>query len=180
GCGGDLRFAVDCLAFLGPSLHQPGQREFQVPFNFYVRGVQVPVGLILITLTLFLIAVTNLFTKPVATMAGGAFSVLLYIVFSISERHRKRMGAGHVEMDQFNLESESELTPEAVGARPGNILVPVSNQFNLYHLANVLDRVKPGRRDVVVLHVRLLRRAASGEYVSETEQLVGSLQQILF
>jgi len=116
----------------------------------------------------------------VATMAGGVFSVLLYIVFTISERHRKRMGAGHVEMDQFNLESESELTPEAVGARPGNILVPVSNQFNLYHLANVLDRVKPGRRDVVVLHVRLLRRAASGEYELEAEQLFGSIEQQLF
>ena len=55
----------------------PGQREFQVPFNFTIRGVQIPVGLGLITLTLFLIAVTNLFTKPVATMAGGVFSVLL-------------------------------------------------------------------------------------------------------
>jgi len=44
------------------------------------------VGLGLITLTLFLIAVVNLFTKPIATMAGGVFSVLLYIVFTISER----------------------------------------------------------------------------------------------
>jgi len=90
------------------------------------------------------------------------------------------MGAAHVEMDQFNLESESELTPAAVGARPGNILVPVSNQFNLYHLSNVLDRVKPGRRDVVVLHVRLLRRSASGEYELEAEQLFGSIEQQLF
>ena len=40
----------------------------------------------------FLIAVTNLFTKPVATMAGGAFSILLFIVFTISERraHQRR------------------------------------------------------------------------------------------
>ena len=36
-----------------------------------------------------------------------------------------------MEMDQFNLEMESELTPEAVGARPGNILVPVSNIHSL-------------------------------------------------
>ena len=172
-------FAMNGLAVLVLRYTKPGHRDFQVPFNFYLRGVQVPVGLILITLTLFLIAVTNLFTKPVATMAGGAFSVLLYIVFTISER-RARRGGDHVEMDQFNLEMEGELTSEAVGAKPGNILVPVSNHYNLYHLANVLDRIKPGRRDVIVLHVRLLRRAASGENELEAYQLFGSIEQHLF
>ncbi|HTA58445.1 MAG TPA: APC family permease [Candidatus Baltobacteraceae bacterium] len=172
-------FAMNGLAVLVLRYTKPGHRDFQVPFNFYVRGVQVPVGLILITLTLFLIAVTNLFTKPVATMAGGAFSILLYIVFTISERRARRAGA-HVEMDQFNLEMEGELTPEALGAKPGNILVPVSNHYNLYHLANVLDRIKPGRRDVIVLHVRLLRRSASGENELEAYQLFGSIEQHLF
>jgi len=172
-------FAMNGLAVLVLRYTKPGQRDFQVPFNFYVRGVQVPVGLILITLTLFLIAIVNLFTKPIATMAGGAFSILLYVVFTISER-RARLGGAHVEMDQFNLEMEGELTPEAVGAKPGNILVPVSNHYNLYHLANVLDRIKPGRRDVIVLHVRLLRRAASGENELEAYQLFGSIEQHLF
>jgi hypothetical protein len=109
-----------------------------------------------------------------------SFSVLLFIGFTISEWHTRIGGSAHVEMDQFNLESESELTPEAVGARPGNILVPVSNHYNLYHLASVLDRVKPGRRDVVVLHVRLLRRAASGGDEFEGDQLFGSIEQHLF
>jgi amino acid transporter len=172
-------FAMNGLAVLVLRYTKPGHREFQVPFNFHVRGVQVPVGLILITLTLFLIAVVNLFTKPIATMAGGAFSILLYIVFTISERRARRAGA-HVEMDQFNLEMEGELTPEAVGAKAGNILVPVSNHYNLYHLANVLDRIKPGRRDVIVLHVRLLRRSASGENELEAYQLFGSIEQHLF
>jgi hypothetical protein len=172
-------FAMNGLAVLVLRYTKPGQRDFQVPFNFYVRGVQIPVGLILITLTLFLIAVVNLFTKPIATMAGGAFSIMLYTVFTISERRARSAGA-HVEMDQFNLEMEGELTPEAVGAKPGNILVPVSNHYNLYHLANVLDRIKPGRRDVVVLHVRLLRRSASGENELEAYQLFGSIEQHLF
>jgi hypothetical protein len=113
-------------------------------------------------------------------MAGGAFSIMLYIVFTISERRGKDRGVAHVEMDQFNLELEGELSPEAVGARPGNILVPVSNHFNLYHLGNVLDRLKPGRRDVVVLHVRLLRRSGSGENELEPDQLFGSIEQHLF
>jgi amino acid transporter len=173
-------FTMNGLAVLVLRYTRPGVREFQVPFNFYIRGVQIPVGLSLITLTLFLIAVVNLFTKPVATMAGGTFSVLLFIVFTISERRAHRGGAAHMEMDQFNLELESELTPEAVGARAGNILVPISNHFNLYHLGNVLDRIKPGRRDVVVLHVRLLRRSASGENELDADQLFGSIEQHLF
>jgi Amino acid permease len=174
-------FAMNGLAVFVLRYTVPGEREFQVPFNLHYRGTQIPVGLGLITLTLFLIAITNLFTKPVATMAGGAFSVLLYIVFTISERRsHQRHGGRHVEMDQFNLEVEGELNPEAVGVRPGNILVPVSNHFNLYHLGNVLDRVKPGRRDVVVLHIRLLRRSGSGEHELEPDQLFGSIEQQLF
>jgi amino acid transporter len=174
-------FTMNGLAVLVLRYTRPGVREFQVPFNFYIRGVQIPVGLSLITLTLFLIAVVNLFTKPVATMAGGSFSVLLFIVFTISERRAHRSSSlSHMELDQFNLEQEAELTPEAVGARPGNILVPISNHYNLYHLGNVLDRIKPGRRDVVVLHVRLLRRSASGENELEADQLFGSIEQHLF
>ena len=173
-------FTMNGLAVLVLRYTNPTPREFQVPLNFTIRGVQIPVGLGLITITLFLIAVTNLFTKPVATMAGGVFSVLLFIVFTISERRARGAGVAHVEMDQFNLEIESELTPEAVGTRPGSILVPVSNHYNMYHLGNVLDRVKPGRRDVVVLHVRLLRRAAAGEQEFEADQLFGSIEQHLF
>jgi hypothetical protein len=173
-------FAMNGLAVFVLRYTSPGQREFQVPFNITIRGTQIPVGLGLITLFLFLIAVVNLFTKPIATMAGGAFSILLYIVFTVSERRGRRGGAAHVEMDQFNLELEGALTPEAVGARPGNILVPVSNHYALYHLGNVLDRLKPGRRDVVLLHVRLLRRSASGENELGAEQLFGSIEQHLF
>src|SRR5438128_1818257 len=173
-------FAMNGLAVLVLRYTKPGARDFQVPLNFTVRGVQVPLGLGLITLTVFLTAFINLFNKPIATMAGGAFSILLYIVFTISEKRSRQAGVAHVEMDQFNLEIEGELTPEAVGTRPGNILVPVSNQFNLYHLSNVLDRIKPGRRDVVVLHVRILRRAASGEQELDADQLFGSIEQHLF
>jgi amino acid transporter len=173
-------FAMNGLSVLVLRYTRPGQRDFQVPLNFTIGGVQVPVGLGLITLTLFLIAFVNLFTKPVATVAGGAFSILLYIVFTISERRGHHTNAARVEMDQFNLALEGELTPEGVGARPGNILVPVSNHYALYHLGNVLDRVKPGRRDIVVLHIRLLRRSASGENELDVDQLFGSIEQHLF
>lgn len=175
-------FAMKGLAVLVLRYTHPGDREYRVPLNFRIAGVEIPVGLSLITLTLLGIAVVNLFTKPDATVAGVTFSIFLFIVFTVSERftRRARGSSHHVEMDQFHLATEGVLTPEAVGARPGNIVVPVSNVHALYHLGNVLDRVKPGRRDVVVLHVRLLRRSASSEYDLEAEQLFGSIEQQLF
>jgi hypothetical protein len=175
-------FAMKGMAVLVLRYTHPGDREYRVPLNFTIFGVEIPIGLGLITLTLLGIALVNLFTKKDATIAGVTFSVVLFVVFTLSEKymHHRRGATAHVEMDQFHLESEGELTPAAVGARPGNILVPVSNVHALYHLGNVLDRVKPGRRDVVVLHVRLLRRAASGEYELEAEQLFGTIEQQLF
>ena len=175
-------FAMKGLAVLVLRYTHPGDREYRVPLNFHLFGVEIPLGLSLITLVLLGIAVINLFTKPQATIAGVTFSVFLFIVFTFSEQvtHRARGSVARVEMDQFHLATEGVLTPEAVGARPGNILVPVSNIHSLYHLGNVLDRVKPGRRDVVVLHVRLLRRASTGEYDLEAEQLFGSIEQQLF
>ncbi len=175
-------FAMKGIAVLILRYTHPGDREYRVPLNFKLFGVEIPVGLGLITLVLFGIAIINLFTKVQATIAGVTFSIALFIVFTISERYTKhqRSGAKHVEMDQFHLEMEGALTPESVGARPGNILVPVSNVHALYHLGTVLDRIKPGRRDIIVLHVRILRRSASAEYELDAEQLFGSIEQQLF
>jgi amino acid transporter/nucleotide-binding universal stress UspA family protein len=173
-------FAMNGLSVLVLRYKHPGEREYQVPLNLRIAGVEIPIGLGLITLVLFCIAVVNLFTKPQATIAGGIFSVLLFTVFTLSERHAHRRGGEQMELDQFNVATQAELTPQSVGARPGSILVPVSNYHALYHLSAVLDRVKPERRDVVVLHVRLLRRAGSGESELEADQLFGSIEQHLF
>jgi amino acid transporter len=174
-------FAMKGLAVLVLRYTHPGEREYRVPMNFKIGKVEIPLGLALITLVLLGMAVVNLFTKPDATIAGVTFSLALFTMFTISEKvlHHQRKGE-HVEMDQFNLEQEGDLTPEAVGARPGNILVLVSNFHALYHLSAVLDRVKPMRRDVVVLHVRILRRSASGESELDASQLFGSVEQYLF
>ncbi len=173
-------FAMKGVAVLVLRYTHPAGREYRVPLNLKVAGVEIPLGLGLITLALLAIAVVNLFTKPEATVAGLVFSVLLFGVFTVSEKLVKKRGAAHGELDQFHVATREELSPPSVGCRPGNILVPVSNYHALYHLAAVLDRVKPERRDVVVLHVRLLRRASSGESELEPEQLFGSIEQYLF
>src|ERR1700688_3795229 len=174
-------FTMQGIAVLVIRYTHPGDREYRVPLNFYIAGKEIPLGLALVTLVLFLIAGVNLFTKPSATVAGTIFSLIMFGVFSVSERitHRKR-GSAHVEMDQFNVTAQDELSPQALGIRPGNILVPVSNFHALYHLQSVLDRVLTDRRDIVVMHVRILRRAASGSSELEAEQLFGSVEQFLF
>ena len=174
-------FTMQGIAVLTMRYTHREEREARVPLNFRLFGKEIPLGLALITLTLFLIAVVNLFTKPDATIAGLIFSFVMFGVFTVSERvTQKRRGGAHVEMDQFNVAAREELTRQSVGVRPGSILVPVSNFHALYHLQAVLDRVRTDRKDVVVLHVRLLRRSASGASELEAEQLFGSVEQFLF
>jgi amino acid transporter len=175
-------FSMKGIAVLVLRYTHPQDREYRVPLNPVIFGKEIPVGLGLITLVLVAIAVINLFTKPSATIAGITFTILLFTVFEISE-HRMRVraaGAAHVELDQFNLAPEAELTPTSVGVAPGNILVPVSTYYALYHLEAVLRRIREKEAEIVVLHVRMLRRAASGEYDLAPDQLFSTIEQLLF
>jgi amino acid transporter len=174
-------FAMKGLAVLVLRYTEPEQqREFRVPLNLKIGGLELPFGLGLITLFLMGIAVVNLFTKPDATVSGVVFSLLLFGVFTASERITRKRGTFHKDLDQFHLAPAEDLSPQAVGARPGNILVPVRDYNTLYNLAFVLARVDTHRQDVVVLHIRLLARAGSGEHGLAPEQLVGATEQQLF
>src|SRR5580698_7955965 len=157
-------------------------RDYRVPFNPVIFGKEIPIGLGLITLVLMSIAIINLFTKPSATVVGVIFTVVLFTIFELSELQTKKKasGAAHVELDQFNLEQEAELTPESVDVAPGNILVPVSTYYALNHLEAALRRVRRKEAEIVVLHVRMLRRAASGEYDLAPDQLFSTIEQLLF
>jgi amino acid transporter len=174
-------FALKGIAVLVLRYTHQEKREFRVPLNFHIAGKEIPVGLGLITLVLLAIAITNLFTKPAATVSGIIFSGLLFVGFELSEKHiQRKRGERHVELDQFNLTQAAELTEENVGAKPGNILVPVSNYYALYPLEAALRRAKRREAEIVVLHVRMLRRAASGEYDLAPDQLFSTIEQLLF
>ena len=173
-------FAMKGLAVLVLRYKQPGEREFCVPLNLKVGGVEIPLGLGLITLTLTALCVINLFTKQIATVSGVAFTLVFFAIFTISEKATHKRGETHAELDQFNLHYGDAITPETVDCRAGSILIPVSNYRSLYHLAAVLDRVKTSRRDIVVLYIRLLRRVGTGEYELEQDQLFSSNEQYLF
>jgi amino acid transporter len=173
-------FSMKGLAVLVLRFTEPGPREFRVPLNPRVGKFEIPVGLGLITLTLFALCTINLFTKQVATISGVAFTVFLFGAFTVSEKVSRKRRHVHSELDQFNLEPGQELTPQALGVRSGNILVMVRDYNTLYNLAAVLDRVDAQRQDVVVLHLRLLWRAGSGEHELEADQLFSVKEQALF
>ncbi|HUU14131.1 MAG TPA: hypothetical protein VM182_10525 [Terriglobia bacterium] len=159
---------------------RPGEREFRVPLNLTVGTLKVPLGLGLITLTLIALCVVNLFTKQVATISGIGFTLIFFAIFTASERVTRKSSAPHAELDQFNLEPGEDLTPQTLGVRPGNMLVMVRDYNTLYNLSAVLDRANTHQQDVVVLHIRLLARAASGEHELAPEQLFSFKEQELF
>jgi amino acid transporter len=173
-------FAMNSAAVLALRYKQPGFREFRVPLNLQIGGVEIPVGLVLITITLLGLCTINLFTKQIATISGIIFTAAFFATFTIAEGITKRRDTTGAELDQFNVASRTELSTATLGVRPSNVLVPISNYHALYHLGAVLDRVKTERRDIVVLHVQVLQRSGSSEVEFETDQLFGSIEQYLF
>src|SRR5262245_35080033 len=173
-------FAMKGIAVLVLRYKQPGQREFRVPLNLKLGRVEIPFGLGLITLILIALCLINLVTKQVATISGIAFTLIVVGLFIASERTPKRRATEHAELDQFNLEAGDDLTPATLGVRPGNILVMVRNYNTLYNLGAALERVDTHKQDVVLLHLRFLRRAGGGEYELEPEQLFSLEEQKLF
>ena len=173
-------FAMKGLAVLVLRYKQPGKREFRVPFNLKLFGVEIPIGLGIITLILFALCLINFFTKQVATVSGVAFTIIFFAVFTISENVTKKHGSAHSDLDMFHTEPGEELSPEGLGVRPGNVLVMVRNSNTLDNLSAVLNRVNPRDKDVVVLHLRLVGRASSGEHELTADELFSVNEQYLF
>jgi amino acid transporter len=173
-------FVMKGLAVLVLRFKEPGARVYRVPLNFHIAGREIPVGLGLITLVLFGVAMVNLFTKQVATISGVAFTLVLFAIFTISEKVTRSRQGVHQELDQFHLVPGEELTPKAVGVRKDNVLVMVRDFHTLYHLNAALRRVNTARQDVAVLHIRVLQRAASGSSDLVPEQLFSATEQLLF
>ncbi len=121
---------------------------------------------------LFALSIINLFTKRVATLSGGGlYHCLLRDFHRFGKSHPLAPGAHTRNLTNSILSPVKNLTPKAVGVRKDNILVLVRDYHTLYQLAAVLRRVNTARQDVVVLHIRILQRAASGESELVPEQL---------
>jgi amino acid transporter len=165
-------FAMKALSVLVLRYKQPENREWKVPMNFHFRGVEIPVGLALITLALFSMAIINVMTKKVATISGLSFTVAFFIVFEASELYNRKQKKAHTgEIEKFRVDARPDLSAETVKVRPGNVLVAVRNPHRLQHLERILKKTDMRRQDIVVLSVRGVNPASSGEHPLTTDQI---------
>jgi len=159
---------------------QRHDQGYKFPFNLTVGGVELPIGLAVTTMMLFLVAMANLFTKQIATIYGISATALLCVVFLVSERiNRKKAGHKDVAMEEFNLDYQPQINTGAMEARPGCVLVSLRDNTRMYHLEAVLEKTNLRRHDIVVMTVRNVR-TASGEYELSDRQLFTQYEQDLF
>ena len=174
-------FAMKALSVLVLRYKQPGSREWKVPLNFRVRGTEIPVGLALITVALFALAIVNVLTKKVATISGVSFTILFFIVFELSDIANRKRRVGHAqEMEKFRLDPQADLSADSVAARPGNVLVAVRNPNHLQHLGRILEKTDTRKMDIVVLSVHRVTQAASGEHGLDSSQLFSEPETTVF
>lgn len=156
-------------------------REWKVPFNLALGSNELPLGLGAIAALLFSIAGINLITKQVATISGVAFTLIFFVIFEVSERINARRRAGaHIELDQFQLHPEEELSPAVLGVRPGSTLCLVRDYNNLDHLAKALELTHTGKKNLVIMTVRIARGPDAGYQDLDAQRLFTSYEQQLF
>jgi amino acid transporter len=174
-------FAFKALAVLVLRFKDRSPREWKVPLNINLGSNEIPVALGIIMVLLFSVAGINLLTKEVATIAGVAFTLVFFSIFTISERinHRK-LDRSLAALDQFKLHYEQEVSLDTVRARPGNVLVAARDYNTLSHLDHVLERTDTDAQDVVVMTARLMRGPDAGERELYDTNLFTDYEQRLF
>jgi amino acid transporter len=159
---------------------QRSDQEYKFPFNLRIGHVEIPFGLGATTLVLGFVAMVNLFTKQIATKYGIAFTIVLFLLFTISERvGRTRVAAEKKGLEQFNLDHQAQIGATSLNARPGCVLVAVRDYHRMEHLKRVLEKTNLRRHDIVVMTVRTISTGA-GEYDLSDEQLFANYEKELF
>ncbi|MFY9572907.1 MAG: APC family permease, partial [Blastocatellia bacterium] len=174
-------FSFNAIATVVLRFKRPEEREFKVPGNIRVGNIEIPIGLLTIALILVSIAMTNLLTKKIATISGILFTIAFFVTFTVSERiNRRKLDLTASKLDQFQLQHSETIDLQAVGARPGNVLVGVRDYNTLLHLEHVLDHTNTDEQDIVVQTIRLITGPGGGERDLHDETLFTEYEQRLF
>ena len=150
-------FVLEATAIMALRFKRRGEkRDFLFPLNMRYENLYLPLGLGLLSLFLFSIAVVNLFTKSIATVAGISFTVFLYAVFTLSERLNAKKANTMFEegyRERVNAETSLDLKDALADlSQPNRVLVAVKTPEHLYHLEETLRTVNPDDTDVIVLY----------------------------
>jgi amino acid transporter/nucleotide-binding universal stress UspA family protein len=152
-------FVFNTMAMCVLRFRDRSKREFMVPLNIKIGNVEIPIGLPLIFLVLIAAAVANLFTKDVATRWGLGFTGALLLMFVATERYYeyRRRGAKHEFREQFNRQSESQLSLTGLGLDRFKFrkLIAIRSPNNLFMLEKALDESDPSTTAVVVMTAKL-------------------------
>ncbi|HTY63552.1 MAG TPA: APC family permease [Acidobacteriota bacterium] len=174
-------FAMKGLSVLVLRYKQKGAREWKVPLNWTIKGRELPFGLGLITLVLFAMAITNMFTKKVATVWGFSFTVVIFVAFELSEIYNKRKAKKNkAELEKFRLITQESVSQQSTGVRPGNALVAIRNRNQLGHLKSVLERIDTRKIDVVAMTVKRTTGYGAGGHELEVDQIFSDNVASLF
>ncbi|MBI4455344.1 MAG: APC family permease [Acidobacteria bacterium] len=173
-------FVFNALATILLRFKDKSPREWKVPFNLRLRDMEIPLGLGAIALLLLSVAVVNLVTKQVATVAGVAFTLVFFCIFLVSERVNERRRARREITDEFRLSEREVVDAAALECRPGSILVPVRDYHTLDHLDWVLNRVNPEARDVIVMTAKVIRWQFTGSEYVDAPGVFSDYEQLLF
>ena len=163
--------------------YQRHDQEYKVPFNIRLGGIEIPIGLGLTTMVLGFVAIANLFSKQIATKWGVSFTLVVFVVFTISESiNAKKRSAAHLTkkpLEEFNLIHQAQISTATLHARAGCVLVAVRDYSNMDHLKQVLQKTNLRRHDIVVMTVRTISTGA-GEYDLADDQIFSGYEKELF
>ncbi|MGD0437987.1 MAG: APC family permease [Bryobacteraceae bacterium] len=163
--------------------YQRHDQEYKFPFNIRIARVEIPIGLGFTTLVLGFVAVANLFSKQIATIYGVSFTMVVFVVFTISERvNARKRKAQHLEkkpLEEFNLQHQPQVDTTSLHARPGSVLVAVRDYRHMEHLRKMLQKTNLRRHDIVVMTVRTIS-AGAGEYDLAEDQIFSDYERELF
>jgi amino acid transporter len=150
-------FVFKTLSVMVLRFKNRGPREFLVPGNVRISGVEWPAGLAMIFLILLLTALMNLVTKRVATISGSIFTLGFFAIFLYSEHwNEKHHADAHDLKEKFNLRHEPDLGHlKEDFAKPRRVLVAVRDPKNLFHLQKALDEMDAEKTDLVVFTSRI-------------------------
>jgi amino acid transporter len=156
-------FVFKALAMVVLRFKNRSPREFKVPGNLRVAGIELPLGLVAIFLILLATACLNALTKEVATIGGVTFTVVFLSLFMASEHfHERRRGrAAHQHLEQFNQRTTDELSPAALALdKPYRKLVAIRSTQNLYMLEKTLAEADPNTTSIAVMTAQVIPRGA--------------------
>jgi amino acid transporter len=159
---------------------QRRDQEYKFPLNLHYKGFDIPIGLGITTLILGMTAIANLFTKELATIYGIGFTLVFFVLFTISERINLRKRKHETKsLEEFNLDHQAQVSSTSLHSRSGSVLVAVRDYRQMDHLKKVLQKTNLRRHDIVVMTVRPISTGAA-EYDLSDDQIFSTYEKELF